>query len=81
MKTYGIYESVHTLLQKGAKSEAKETKEKQKVPKVDQKGAKGNQKKATWRPKGAKIEPRGDQNASKHRVADKVAKREKSCEP
>ena len=80
MKMYGIYESLHNLLEKGAKSEPKGTKESQKGAKRFQE-TKGSQKGATWMPKGAKSEPRGDQNASKNRVAEKVAKNKKSCEP
>ena len=81
MKMYGIYESVHNLLEKDAKSEPEGTKESQKVTKVNQKEAKGSPKWATWRPKGAESEPRGDQNASKNRVAEQVAKKRKPCEP
>ena len=52
-----------------------------KSPKGSQKGDKGSEKGATWRPKGAKSEPRGDQNASKNRSSEKIAKREPKGSP
>ena len=55
--------------QKGAKGS-------QKGAKGSPKGAKGSQKGAKRRQRGAKSEPKGDQNASKNRSSEKVAKRE-----
>ena len=59
---------------KGAKSEPigakRSPKGCQREPKGSQRGAKGSQRE----PKGAKREPKGDQNASKSRPSEKVAK-------
>ena len=74
-------ESFHNTPEKIAKSKPKGTKGKQKGAKRCQKGAKGSQKRGTWRPNAAKSESRGDQNVLKNRVAEKVAKREKTYEP
>ena len=65
---------------KGSKREAKGAKREPKGAKGSQKGAKGSQKAAKGCQKGAKGEPTGDQNASKSRPSEKVAKiTEKGC--
>ena len=61
--------------QKGAHWSQKEAKGSQKGAKGNQKGAKRSQKGAKGSQKGAKREPKGDQNASKNRCPEKVAKR------
>ena len=78
-----------------AKVKERAPKVSQGTPKVSQKGAKGSQKWASgsqkwangsqkWangNQKGAKSEPRGDQNASKNRSSEKIAKREPKGSP
>ena len=63
------------MSQRAPKVSQKGAKVSQKGAKGSQKGAKGNQKAAKGSQKGAKGEPTGDQNASKSRPSEKVAKR------
>ena len=58
-----------------AKASQKIAKVRPKGAKGSQKGAKGSEKGAKRQPRGAKREPTGDQNASKSRSSEKVAKR------
>ena len=78
-KSMGIYENSQNLFEKDSKSEPEGAKGSQKGTTRCQKWTKreptgAHSEWATWSPKGAKSEPRGNQNASKNRSSEKVAK-------